>query len=109
MAVASQQAISSSDVVVPFKYAKGQFLYKKNCSSCHGNDLAGTKKGPPFLHPFYKPSHHGDAAFYRAALKGVTAHHWRFGDMPAVEGMTLAKLHSIVPYIRYYQQQKNIK
>ena len=96
------------DINIPFRYAKGQVLYEMNCSSCHGENLNGSDKGPPLLHAFYKPSHHGDGAFYRAALKGVRAHHWDFGDMPPVKGMTEKKLKNIVPYIRYFQQQKKI-
>jgi cytochrome c2 len=108
MAVVSQQSLSANDIVIPFRYAKGQVLFEKNCSSCHGQTMTGTDKGPPLLHPFYKPSHHGDRAFYNAALKGVKAHHWKFGDMPPVQGITEHKMKSIVPYIRYYQQQKKL-
>lgn len=93
---------------IPFKYAEGQVLFDENCSACHGVKLTGSDQGPPLIHGFYKPSHHGDAAFYRAALKGVRAHHWNFGDMPAVVGMTKQKMDSIVPYIRYIQTQQKL-
>ncbi|MFV2058497.1 MAG: cytochrome c [Thiohalomonadales bacterium] len=93
---------------VPFTLSKGLELFNKNCSGCHGRDLLGTKKGPPFLHAFYKPSHHGDSAFYRAALKGVTAHHWRFGNMPPVKGITVKELDAIIPYIRWIQKDKGL-
>ena len=99
---------ASETVEIPFQMAKGQFLYEKYCSSCHALDLAGTSEGPPLIHPFYKPSHHGDRAFYRAALRGVQQHHWEFGDMPPVQGITQGKLDHIVPYIRFYQQQKKL-
>lgn len=99
---------ATEPVEIPFAMAKGQVLYEKYCSSCHAADLEGTDKGPPLIHPFYKPSHHGDRAFYRAALKGVRQHHWEFGDMPAVPGITQGKLDHIVPFIRYYQQQKKL-
>ena len=84
-------ANATESVDIPFELAKGQILYEKYCSSCHGLDLTGTDQGPPLLHPFYKPSHHGDKSFYRAALKGVKQHHWNFGDMKPVEGMTPKK------------------
>lgn len=96
------------DIQIPFIYAKGQMLFDKNCSSCHGVDLNGSDIGPPLLHPYYKPSHHGDEAFYKAALNGARAHHWKFGDMPPVQGMTKEKLKSIVPYVRYFQKQKKL-
>lgn len=100
--------IAAETIEVPFSLAKGQMLYEKYCSSCHGIQLDGTDKGPPLLHPFYKPSHHGDKAFYRAALQGTKQHHWNFGDMKPVEGMTPKKMDSVVPYVRYYQQQKKL-
>ena len=107
MAVSS--AVTAADeVVIPFSLGKGQLLYEKYCSTCHGLQLEGSKQGPPLIHPYYKPSHHGDKAFYRAALEGVRQHHWEFGDMPAVEGMTPGKMDSVVPYVRYYQQQKGL-
>jgi len=99
---------AAEEVEIPFHLAKGQLLFEKYCSSCHGLQLIGSDKGPPLLHAFYKPSHHGDKSFYRAALQGVKQHHWNFGDMPPVEGMTPKKMDSLVPYIRYYQQQKKL-
>ncbi|UCH40720.1 MAG: cytochrome c [Gammaproteobacteria bacterium] len=100
------QATESIDI--PFELARGQLLYEKYCSSCHGLDLAGSDEGPPLLHPYYKPSHHGDKSFYRAALQGVKQHHWNFGDMKPVEGMTPKKMDRVVPYVRYYQKQKKL-
>ena len=99
---------ATEEVEIPFHLGKGQFLYEKYCSSCHGLQLNGSDKGPPLLHPFYKPSHHGDQSFYRAALQGVQQHHWAFGNMAPVEGMTTKKMDSLVPYVRYYQQQKKL-
>jgi mono/diheme cytochrome c family protein len=101
-------AHAASNINIPFNLGKGQVLYETYCASCHGLELTGTEKGPPFLHPFYKPSHHGDAAFYRAALKGTRSHHWEFGDMPPVAGITEKEMDSILPYIRYYQKQKKL-
>jgi len=108
MPVMTGTIMAAEEVEVPFHLGKGQLLYEKYCSSCHGLQLTGSDKGPPLLHPFYKPSHHGDKAFYRAALQGVKQHHWEFGDMPPVEGMTPKKMDSLVPYVRYYQQQKKL-
>ena len=95
--------IAAETIEIPFSLAKGQMLYEKYCSSGHGVQLDGTDKGPPLVHAFYKPSHHGDKAFYRAALHGTKQHHWNFGDMKPVEGMTRKKMDSLVPYVRYYQ------
>ena len=108
MPLVGTQARAAEQIEIPFHLGKGQLLYEKYCSSCHGTDLSGSDTGPPLLHPFYKPSHHGDKAFYRAALQGAKQHHWEFGDMKPVEGMTRKKMDSVVPYVRYYQQQKKL-
>jgi len=99
---------AAEEIPIPFHLGKGQMLYQKYCSSCHGAELNGSDKGPPLIHPFYKPSHHGDKSFYRAALQGTRQHHWEFGDMPAVAGMTSKKMDRLVPYVRYYQQQNKL-
>lgn len=93
---------------VPFKYAVGNKKYQENCSVCHGVSLEGSKQGPPLLHGFYKPSHHNDASFYRAALQGVRAHHWNFGDMPRIPGVTQQDMEAIVPFIRWFQQDRGL-
>jgi len=93
---------------VPFVYAMGMQKFQQNCTPCHGKWGDGTKQGPPLMHPYYKPSHHADAAFYRAALKGVTAHHWKFGNMPPVKGITREDLDIIIPFIRWLQKTKGI-
>ena len=108
MPIISAPVVASEDIEVPFHLGKGKMLYEKYCSSCHGLQLNGSEKGPPLIHPFYKPSHHGDKSFYRAALQGARQHHWEFGDMPAVVGMTSKKMDSLVPYVRYYQQQMKL-
>lgn len=104
----STYVVASEEIEVPFELGLGKMLYDEYCSSCHGLKLTGTDKGPPLIHPFYKPSHHGDQAFYRAALQGVGQHHWEFGDMPAVAGMTRRKMDKLLPYVRYYQQQMKL-
>ena len=87
----------------------GKKLFDKSCASCHGADLKGSDKGPSFLHPVYVPSHHGDAAFQMAAKYGVTAHHWRFGNMPAIATVTPDDVAHITAYIRQVQRQSGIQ
>ena len=89
--------------------AQGKRLYEKNCASCHGQDLKGSDKGPPFLHPVYEPSHHGDAAFQAAARYGSRAHHWKFGDMPPVQGISPDEVAHITAYVRQQQRLVGIQ
>ncbi len=93
---------------VPYKYVLGMEKFRNLCSRCHGKWGNGTHQGPPLMHGFYKPSHHGDPAFYRAALNGVRAHHWRFGDMPPVPGATRKDIDVILPFIRWLQRENGI-
>jgi len=93
---------------VPFSLGLGQSLYQDNCSSCHGVWGDGSDKGPALMHKLYIPSHHGDEAFYRAAMKGVQAHHWPFGDMPPVPGISKRAMDRIIPYVRWLQREKGV-
>lgn len=86
----------------------GKMLYEGKCASCHGVNAAGTDKGPTFLHRVYHPGHHGDAAFYAAPMNGVKAHHWPFGDMPRVEGITERQIENIILYVRTIQKANGV-
>ncbi len=87
----------------------GQMAFRARCAGCHGEKAEGQKGvAPPLVHDYYKPSHHGDAAFMLAARTGVRAHHWRFGNMPPVKGVTDAELKSIIAYVRALQKANGI-
>ena len=101
-------AADAPDANVPPVLTKGQALFNTNCSVCHGVGARGTKQGPPFLDKIYEPNHHADSAFYRAAEMGVRAHHWTFGDMPKIPGVTRDDLTQIIAYIRWLQKQGGI-
>jgi len=60
------------------------------------------------VHAIYEPGHHGDLAFKRAAMNGVRAHHWPFGNMPPVQGITRADIGAIVAYVRALQRANGI-
>ncbi|MBT6327820.1 MAG: cytochrome c [Candidatus Thioglobus sp.] len=79
-----------------------------NSRNCHGDLAKGTDSGPPLIHNFYKPSHHGDEAFYHAALNGAKAHHWKFGNMPPVEGIKRKEVTKIISYIRWLQKSNKL-
>jgi len=88
----------------PDLVASGEVLYQANCASCHGEDLRGTDLGPSHLSIVYTPGHHGDFAFVLAARNGVRAHHWPFGDMEPVPGLSDEDLEAIVAYVRDQQR-----
>ncbi len=86
----------------------GKMVYDRYCAECHGLNAAGTDKGPTFLHRVYHPGHHGDAAFLIAPRQGAKAHHWPFGDMKPVEGVTDAQLERVVDYVRALQKANGL-
>ncbi|MGB0901222.1 c-type cytochrome [Halocynthiibacter sp.] len=87
----------------------GQLGYEAKCAACHGANAAGQDGvAPPLVHIIYEPSHHGDEAFQRAAELGVRGHHWPFGDMPPVEGVTRGDVTMIIAYIRELQRANGI-
>lgn len=87
----------------------GQRAYEANCAACHGVNAAGQMGvAPPLVHKLYESGHHGDESFQRAAAMGVQAHHWPFGDMPPVQGITRADVTFIIAYIRELQRANGI-
>jgi len=109
---AAAPARPAFQIVVPQLTSAGQMgktAFDKNCAACHGENGVGTDKGPPLVHKIYEPSHHGDYAFMAAARNGVKAHHWRFGDMPPVPGLTDRQVEWIVTYVREVQRANGIQ
>ncbi len=86
----------------------GGTLFAQSCSTCHGVDLRGTDLGPPLLDRIYAPGHHSDAAFRLAVQQGVTAHHWRFGNMPKIEGLTDEQVGAIIEFVRAQQLEAGV-
>ena len=93
---------------VPDDFKAGEERFKALCASCHGTAGRGTNMGPPLVHKIYEPSHHADFAFMRAAMQGVRAHHWKFGNMPKISEATPDDVTQIIPYIRWLQRQAGI-
>lgn len=99
------------DVVVP-KLSEvaitGEKLFGRHCAICHGANAGGGETGPPLVHRIYEPSHHADGSFYLAVKLGVRAHHWRFGNMPPVPGVSKEEVTKIIRYVRELQRANNI-
>jgi mono/diheme cytochrome c family protein len=87
----------------------GATAFAANCAACHGDNAAGRNEiGPPLIHKIYEPSHHADYSFERAVQYGVQSHHWPFGNMVAVEGLTTADIVAITAYVRAVQRANGI-
>ena len=87
----------------------GKRGFEAACVPCHGANATGRQgMGPALIQMTYEPGHHADMAFQLAVQNGVRAHHWRFGDMPPVEGMARADVARIVAYVREPQRENGI-
>ena len=87
---------------------EGSTLFAENCSACHGTDADGTDSGPPLVHKIYEPGHHPDFAFQNAVKNGVISHHWDFGDMSPVAGLSEDEVARIITHIRELQREGGI-
>lgn len=84
-------------------------VYAQSCASCHGTDLRGTDRGPSHLSIVYEPNHHSDDSFRSAIANGARQHHWDFGDMPPVDGLSDADVEAVIDYIRDEQERQGFE
>ncbi|KPN62770.1 Cytochrome c [Aliiroseovarius crassostreae] len=107
------QGAPIAEVRVPAKLSSeaeiGKRVFEAKCAVCHGTNAAGQNGvAPPLVYKIYEPSHHSDMAFVRAVKNGVQAHHWTFGNMPPVEGLTQGDVKYIASYVRELQRENGI-
>jgi hypothetical protein len=74
----------------------GKFNHHTYCASCN------------FISRIYHPGHHGDKSFYIAAKRGVRAHHWPFGNVKPVRGVSDVQITTIAEYVRAIQQANGL-
>ncbi len=86
----------------------GQMAFGQYCAACHGAAAGGTDQGPPLVHRLYVASHHADMAFVLAARQGVRAHHWDFGNMEPVPGVTDEELDALIVFVRELQRANGL-
>lgn len=88
----------------------GERAFAAKCAVCHGVNAGGRAGvGPPLVHRVYEPGHHGDVAFELAVSRGVPSHHWDYGSMPPVDGLTRADIRTIVAYVRELQRENGVR
>ena len=89
--------------------ARGREVYAQSCASCHGQDLEGTDRGPSHLSIVYEPSHHPDGAFRAAIANGAPQHHWGFGPMPPVPGLSADDVEAVIAFVRAEQDARGFE
>ena len=111
--VSDEPATSLASIAVPESLSSdariGKVAFEAKCSVCHGVNAVGQEDiAPPLVHKIYEPSHHGDESFQRAVAIGVRQHHWPYGDMPPIEGLTRGDVKMIIAYVRELQRANGI-
>ncbi len=87
---------------------RGATVYAASCAVCHGPEAAGSGTGPPLVDEIYRPGHHADGAFLVAVRGGVRQHHWDFGPMPALPGLSDQDVADVTAYVRRLQEAAGI-
>lgn len=82
---------------------RGEAIYAANCAQCHGDDLAGTDRGPSLLEPIYGPDQLSDAEVADAIRNGADEELWDFGPMPANGAITDTQIEAIIVFVRAEQ------
>ena len=86
----------------------GEELFNASCSICHGASASGTSRGPTLIDRLYHPGHHSDLSIRSAVSQGVRQHHWTFGSMPPIPGVSPGDVEKIICYIRELQRADGI-
>ena len=102
------EKVSESGSALSNAARAGEELFNANCSVCHGMEAAGTNQGPTLIDRVYHPGHHPDFSFRNAVSQGVTQHHWVFGNMPPVAGVSSEDVEKIICYVREVQRANGI-
>ncbi len=87
----------------------GKSIFQGKCLSCHGTGARGTNRGPPLVHRTYRRTHHPDMSFHLAVKNGARQHHWHFGHMPPIEGLTPDQVEHVIGYVRAEQRRAGIR
>ncbi len=102
------QAVAVKVPALTAEAQAGKATFERVCAECHGPTGGGAKKGPPLIHRYYEPGHHGDAAFARAIGFGARQHHWSFGNMPAQTKVAPNEIPAVIRYVRELQAANGI-
>ena len=103
--VASVTPVLDTDEV---KIYSGEESFQNRCAVCHGQQAEGTQTGPPLVNRLYEIGHHPNFSFHNAVNKGVTSHHWNFGDMLPIPNVEPVEIDAIICHVRDLQRAEGI-
>ncbi len=101
-------SIASASIADTTTYS-GEDSFQNRCAVCHGQNAEGTATGPPLVNRLYEIGHHPNFSFHNAVNKGVTAHHWNFGDMPPIPNVPPEEIDAIICHVRDLQRAEGIQ
>lgn len=104
----TDHSVLVTDVALSDTGRAGEEVFNANCSVCHGVGATGTDRGPTLIHRIYHPGHHPDFSIRNAVSQGVRQHHWFFGNMAPVPGVSADEVEEIICYIRERQRGAGI-
>lgn len=104
-ATGQTDVLNSAEVLIVYD---GEESFLNRCAVCHGELADGTATGPPLVNRLYEIGHHPDFSFHNAVNNGVTAHHWNFGDMPAIPNVPSEEVDAIICHVRDLQRKAGI-
>ena len=107
-ALMNSERVPATESVLSDTGRAGEELFNANCSACHGVGATGTTQGPTLIDGIYRPGHHPDSSFRNAVQRGVRQHHWSFGDMAPVAGVSSDDVEKIICYVRELQRADGI-
>ncbi len=91
------------------KVYDGEESFQNRCAVCHGQNADGSATGPPLVNRLYEIGHHPNFSFHNAVNKGVTSHHWNFGDMPPIPNVPPEEIDAIICHVRDLQRAEGIE
>ncbi|MBL6432163.1 MAG: cytochrome c [Alphaproteobacteria bacterium] len=89
--------------------AEGAEIFSANCASCHGANAEGRAGRAAAGACDLRTGHHADGAFFLAVAQRVRQHHWTFGNMSPVAGVSPDEIARIVAYVRTLQRANGIE
>lgn len=82
------------------EFERGRGVYEVNCAQCHGQDLAGTDRGPSLFAAISGPAQMTDDEFAYIVRNGVDNERWNSGPMPGNGAISDEQIEAIVAYVR---------
>lgn len=86
----------------------GRALFDANSAARHRRTRFGSDQNPPLVRRIDAPCCHDDRALLLVGRQGGCARHWRLGNMPTIDSVTVDEVIQITAYVRAPQRASRI-